>query len=305
MHTSVLPVKTETQLVLPAEYRVRRALPATALGIALALTVAFAPAAAKAQCRQWDASGSWTIIQAGGIEIAVSLRQNGKVITGTAERTLSGKGSSSVMGSFGTEGVDKGSIDGTVDGDNCNFQLYWLHGVVGVYSAKIGPQGRLEGRAYDKNKPSNNATWFSSRVMRCNEAKPGSSGVNSGYQLPPPPAPTPRPGKPVGKTGKMTLPAAPPNTTGAPAQAPKITARPSLVIIPAGETQGTTTVTWDGGPDHPYAELWVKEGDADERFVAEQGKGSRTMTVKPGTSYLFILTDNGKRLDTANVKVRP
>ncbi len=84
----------------------------------------------------------------------------------------------------------------------------------------------------------------------------------------------------------------------------QLSASPRLVSIPAEQTQGTTTLTWDGGPDHPYAEVWVKEGGQDETFVVEQGKGTRRMTVERGKNYLFILTDSGKRLATVTVTAK-
>ena len=74
-------------------------------------------------------------------------------------------------------------------------------------------------------------------------------------------------------------------------------------VIPTGQT-GQTVLTWDGGKDHPYAEVWVKVDDGDETFVVEQGKGSRQVTVEPGRTYLYILSDAGKRLAAVTVKSR-
>ena len=88
-----------------------------------------------------------------------------------------------------------------------------------------------------------------------------------------------------------------PSTTGA-----KITASPSVVTIPAGQTTGTTTLTWDAGPNHPYAEVWVTVDGGDERKIVEQGKGSRQVQVRAGKTYLYILTDSGKQLATTTVK---
>ncbi len=68
--------------------------------------------------------------------------------------------------------------------------------------------------------------------------------------------------------------------------------------------QGTTTLFWDAGPDHPYAELWVQIDGSDETFIVEQGKGSRGILVDPGKTYLFILTDAGQRLATVRVTVQ-
>ena len=99
------------------------------------------------------------------------------------------------------------------------------------------------------------------------------------------------------KTSTNAPPANAPSTTGA-----KITASPSVVTIPAGQTTGTTTLTWDAGPNHPYAEVWVTVDGGDERKIVEQGKGSRQVQVKAGKTYLYILTDSGKRLATTTVK---
>jgi hypothetical protein len=77
-----------------------------------------------------------------------------------------------------------------------------------------------------------------------------------------------------------------------------------LVTIPAGATQGACTITWDGGADHPYAEVWVKVDDGAETFVVEQGKGSRTVTVERGKRYLYMLTDSGQRLATTTVTAK-
>ena len=72
-----------------------------------------------------------------------------------------------------------------------------------------------------------------------------------------------------------------------------------------GALSGSAVLTWDGGPDHPYAELWVKVNGADETFVVEQGKGSRQVTAELGKAYLYILTDAGKTLATVAVVLVP
>jgi hypothetical protein len=82
---------------------------------------------------------------------------------------------------------------------------------------------------------------------------------------------------------------------------PGIVANASTVIIPPGQNQGQTTLMWDGGKDHPYAEVWVKVDDGEETFVVEQGKGSRTVTVERGKRYLYMLTDSGQRLATTTI----
>ena len=118
------------------------------------------------------------------------------------------------------------------------------------------------------------AFWTSSRAMKCSETRSNT------------PAP---PQKPV--------------NTAPPSKAPPtISAHPTVVTIPAGQSQGTVTLTWDGGPDHPYAEVWMKEGNqGEEKFLVEQGKGTRQVTVERGKNYQFILTDAGQQLAKAVV----
>jgi hypothetical protein len=91
-----------------------------------------------------------------------------------------------------------------------------------------------------------------------------------------------------------------PTTTTTPAAviAPMITASQPIPVT------GQVVLTWDGGKDHPYAELWVKVDDGDETFIVEQGKGARQVTVEPGKTYLYILSDAGKRLAAVTVKSR-
>ena len=48
----------------------------------------------------------------------------------------------------------------------------------------------------------------------------------------------------------------------------------------------------------------MKVDDEDEKFVVEQGKGGRKVTVEAGKTYLYILTDAGKRLATVTVKAK-
>jgi len=140
----------------------------------------------------------------------------------------------------------------------------------------------------------------------------GGTAVLSNTTFPTPssvavPSSTPSPARIPKHTGKAKSPAGAPVPTPPP-QAPSaqgvpgITASPHVVTVPAGQTQGKTTLTWDGGKDHPYAEVWVKEDDQDEKFVVEKGKGTRAMTVEPGKTYLYILTDSGQRLATVTVK---
>jgi len=83
-----------------------------------------------------------------------------------------------------------------------------------------------------------------------------------------------------------------------------ITALQTNPVTPIGQS-GQTTLIWDGGKDHPYAEVWVKVDDGEETFVVEQAKGTRQVIVEWGRTYLYILSDAGKRLATVTVKSRP
>ena len=78
----------------------------------------------------------------------------------------------------------------------------------------------------------------------------------------------------------------------------------SQVVFPIPfQATGFVVLTWDGGPDHPYAEVWVRVNDGDETFVVEQGKGGRQVQVERGRRYLYILTDAGNTLSTVSFYV--
>ena len=90
-----------------------------------------------------------------------------------------------------------------------------------------------------------------------------------------------------------------------PAQAqPSIYVSQNPVLIPAGQTSGTTTLTWDAGGDHPYAEVWQQIDGGEETFVVEQGKGSRQMTIELGKTYVFKLSDFGNLLASVTVTAK-
>lgn len=109
--------------------------------------------------------------------------------------------------------------------------------------------------------------------------------------------------KPIGSTGKARPSTSQP--AGPSPKPPYITAAPPIIPVAKGQSQGTTTLIWDGGPDHPYAEVWVSVNGGDETKVLEQGKGTRKVTAEQGKSYTYILTDAGKRLGTVAVEAKP
>jgi hypothetical protein len=94
---------------------------------------------------------------------------------------------------------------------------------------------------------------------------------------------------------------------GAVASAQKITANPNPVFLSKGQTHGTTTLTWEAGNEHPYAEIWVKVDGADETFVVESGKGTRAVYIERGKTYIFKLSDGNELIASVIVttKERP
>ena len=119
----------------------------------------------------------------------------------------------------------------------------------------------------------------------------------------PPPIVHHAPGIKVTGRPRVTTPAPIEQPAAPPMKVPGIIASHTNLYIPTGHA-GTTMLTWDGGEDHPYAEVWIKVGDGDETFVIEQGKGTLKVDVEKGKTYLYILTDAGKRLATVTVTSR-
>lgn len=94
---------------------------------------------------------------------------------------------------------------------------------------------------------------------------------------------------------------------GAPAQeraTPYIYAVTNPVVIPPGQTSGNVTLVWNGGKDHPYAEVWVRVDRNDETFIVEQGTGTRNATVELGKNYVFKLSDANVLLASVRVTVK-
>jgi len=240
-----------------------------------ALAFMLSPLSVQAQCGQGDISGEWNlkIGDEGAIESTLELTQSGMKVSGEAQLWTT------------PNLFEKGKVKGDVTGDKVKFYINWVneHGVraeefPSVYEhfeGTIGSDGKMGGQAYIFTLTGGvNVNWSSDRPMKCLY-------------------------KTVHRLG--TKPSTPtPTTTPTTAIAPMITASQ---VIPTGQT-GQTVLTWDGGKDHPYAEVWVKVDDGDETFVVEQGKGSRQVTVEPGRTYLYILSDAGKRLAAVTVKSR-
>ncbi len=279
---------------------IRRNWNALALG-GLLFTSIVAPSVrtVEAQCQQWDVSGKWKIRQ-GSFTLPVILSQNGKTVSGTAAHKgaliQESSGPLGVEG-FGVEENLAGTVNGTVEGDKLEVQINWAGGGAGVYRGTIGKNGVIRGMTYDKKKPSSTATWQSSKVMKCADEEvvqptnPPPAPVHEFKSTGKKPTPPPVPVHEYKSTGKVKTSAA----------APTIKANPVVVTIPAGQSHGRTTLTWDGGPDHPDAEVWLKDTKGEERLVVRQGTGTRSVTVEAGKNYQVILKDAGEQLARAAV----
>jgi hypothetical protein len=296
------------------------------LGRFCAIAFVLLPAAVWADCAQWDATGGWTLKQNNNIAVSMDLRQTKEVISGAASFVAIEKHSGF---QFNGEETRVGSVRGTMKGNQFAIEISYRVGETGVYRGVVNSKGIIEGGVYSKEDPKNGSkqhAWTSSRAMQCTSFAPGSRNPTAGdfssdvaaaaqdtarTVIPPKPTPVP---KTIHHTGPGGTPLDPKNpvqkkmldsiearkTQGA----PTITANPRTVSIPAGQSEGTTTLTWDGGNAHPYAEVWVKVGDEDETKIVEQGKGSRQVKVKLGKIYLYSLSDSGERLATVTVKTQ-
>jgi hypothetical protein len=255
--------------------------------------LALSPNSANAQCSQWNVSGDWVIVQRERY-VTFSITQKGNIVTGKALSYLQIRKNS--------DPKYHGDVDGTVKGDDFVVHVYWDNNVIGVYTGKISLTGKLEGKTYDQANPSSKIPWYSDKSFVC-PAPPPIPKVfkTTGHPKVDPPPP---PAKTVKTTGRpAAAPVANDNAAApAPMKVPGIIASLNNATIPAGKSSGKTTITWNGGRAHPYAEVWVKVDDQDETKVIEAGKGSLEATIVPGKTYVYILTDAGKTLDTVTVK---
>ena len=252
-------------------------------GFVFTAVLALLPASGQAQCSNWNAGGQFYIYQ-DRLEkaILVTLKQNGTYLSGTASTKIGGR---SVAG----------MAHGTLEGDNFSIQIAWPDNLTGVYKGRILPTGKMNGGTYDRSNPKIQQAWRTEEPLKCAPAAPAKPfKITSKITLPPSPPPIRRSGK-----ARPAKPAPPPP----PMKVPGIVA--SQVIFEPPYPTGFVILTWDGGPDHPYAEVWVKVGEGDETFVVEQGKGERRVTVERNKTYLYILTDAGKTLSTDRVNVPP
>lgn len=237
------------------------------------------PIAAKAQCKNWNASGQRYIYQDRQEHvIVITLEQNGRVLAGNASLEVEKR-------------TMQGRVYGSIDKDTFTIEIAWPDKLTGVYKGVILPTGLMNGATYDKSNPKTQGVWRTWEPIKCGGAAPSIPfKITSEITAPTPPPP------PIKRSGKM------PKAQPAPPEmkAPGIIASQAVFTFPGAFT-GFVILTWDGGPDHPYAEVWVKTNNGVETFVVEQGKGARQIPVQRGEWYEYILTDSGTTLATVKV----
>lgn len=243
-------------------------------GILFISVCALLPSPAQAQCRHWNVTGLWELRQDNEIILLLNLQQGDwnqqtALLTGTVERQLSEKGAQGKK----LSGINSGKVSGKIALTSFTMEVTYPS-FTSRYTGKINPNsGKMEGTN------DTGAHWVSSKTFSCG------SGTASEKAKP---TATP-------------LPVYSPNTNGHDS-APVLHGKVPWMAAKPGQSSGTKTLSWDGGPDHPYAEVWVKVNDEDEKFVVEKGKGTREVTVERGKTYLYILSDSGQRLATVTVK---
>lgn len=250
-------------------------------GLLIAGLAALFACSAGAQCTQWDVSGKWSESQSDGYKVYLDLQQSNGILSGNAKYGYvvnHGK----ILGVI-QQGGDPVTVTGTVSGKIVGNEYYaeitWKGRGKGIYHGKVSSNlGILSGNVHDFYDPKASATWSSDRGMNCIAAPP------------PPPPQQSRSAAIAASTPK------PIHLTGGGRVIPHI---PGIIASPV--VSDSTTLRWDGGADHPYAEVWVKIGSADETKILEKGKGSMPYKIEHGKRYLFILTDAGVRLATVQV----
>jgi hypothetical protein len=246
----------------------------------------------ESSCMNWDARGFWKL-NAQTSTVEMHLDQSGHTITGRA--SCNGDG---------------GNVVGTIGGASLNFLITWSKGSTSSYTGSIVPDGRINGTWFPGAYNGTKYTWSGDRAMTC-----GDPLYNPIHRLKIVPGPTPSPAKVIHVTGHAKPPATPtpvgvlpgsttgaqggfvemiPTTSEPQARTPLIKAHP--------RNDGTSTLIWDAGNDHPAAEVWVKVNGHEKKLFAQANKGRREVTVQPGKNYLYILTDSGQNLATVIVQ---
>ena len=186
-------MKTNRHSFLPStesfrgKFATRRARFGAAYGSFVGLVLLLlSPHVVRAECSNWDVSGTWEIKQSNGYSITVVVVKKSSGFEVTSPTGGGGLGS------------------GNVSGNDFFMEIGW-YGLSndGVYRGKISSSGRISGTTYDAVHPESKAKWFSASVMKCADAAPSA------------PAATPKPIKSSGyKSGTTQLPVVPGSGSG-------------------------------------------------------------------------------------------
>jgi hypothetical protein len=66
-----------------------------------------------------------------------------------------------------------------------------------------------------------------------------------------------------------------------------IIASPNPVIVPNGQTSGSTTISWRVPDGYTYCEIYLSVDNGPWSEFARGGDGTKQTTIKPGSSYTF------------------
>jgi hypothetical protein len=72
-----------------------------------------------------------------------------------------------------------------------------------------------------------------------------------------------------------------------PTAGPSITAAPNPVVVPNGQTSGTTTISWKAAPDYTYSEIYLSVDNGEWSEFARGSDGAKSTAIKVGSSYTF------------------
>lgn len=230
----------------------------------VAVVMVLLPIAAQAQCaKTWDGSGQWEIRQGSGARttvIRLNLTQSGIALSGTASRDV-------------RAGSTKGKVTGDVDGGAFSIGIDWLDGgEYSIYRAQVSASGKLEGETYIGPNKRDRDTWTSLQPLTCGWS-PGKSRGNLTSRL------------------SANAPAQPGQATQSLIKGPTLFASQAVFPTPYIQT-GFVVLTWDAGPDHPNADVWVTYDNSRERVpLMKQPKGGLQVPVQRGRMYSFALMD--------------
>lgn len=190
-------------------------------GLLAGATLALSANGARAECAQWDLRGDWRISQRNNIVVHVSVDgQDGRNVWGRA-RWLKRADNSGVLNDLGIVGDDpdlwiSGNLEGTTEGSNVRFKVYWDNNTVGIYDGAISAMGRLEGSNWDQARPDIRVGWFSTSTMDCRmQAGPLVIVPPSAIRPEPEPPRADRPVTGLGQRFPRSQPAPAPDRSGA------------------------------------------------------------------------------------------